>query len=91
MLETGAVVAAEMRRVDHFDRELVLLRQREEAARNAQRVLNEFVVDAVAGQIKEADAAGRRFDVREAEFAVHDVMNVFMCTGFNGATRINTL
>jgi ATP-dependent protease HslVU (ClpYQ) peptidase subunit len=58
VLEAGAIVAAEMRRVHHLDGELVLLWQGKEAAREAQRVTDEIVVDAVAGQ--EADAAGRQ-------------------------------
>ena len=32
--------------------------------------------------LSRALAAARGLDVREAELAVHDVMNVFMCTGF---------
>ena len=60
MLEAGAVVAAEMRRVHHFDGELVLLGQREEASGDLQHVLNEAVLDPVADQIEEADAPGRR-------------------------------
>ena len=32
-------------------------------------------------------AAARGLDLRQAEFAVHDVMNVFMCTGFTRDTH----
>jgi uncharacterized protein YcgI (DUF1989 family) len=33
--------------------------------------------------LSRALAAARKMDVREAELLVHDVLNVFMCTGFN--------
>jgi hypothetical protein len=57
VLEAGAVVAAEMRRVDHLDRELVWLGQREKATRDAQRVINEFLIHTMADEIKKANAA----------------------------------
>ena len=60
MFEPGAVVAAEMRRVHHFDGELVLLGQCEEASGDLQHVLNEAVFDPVAHEIEEAHAP-RRF------------------------------
>jgi uncharacterized protein len=37
--------------------------------------------------LSRALAAARGLDVREAELAVHDVMNVFMCTGFTHDTH----
>jgi hypothetical protein len=37
--------------------------------------------------LSRALAAARGLDVREAELAVHDVMNVFMCTGFTRDTH----
>ena len=37
--------------------------------------------------LSRALAAARNLDVQEAEFAVHDVMNVFMCTGFTRDTH----
>ena len=46
--EAGAIVAAEMRRVDHLDRELVALRQREESPRERFDLLNQVGIDAVA-------------------------------------------
>ena len=58
MFEAGAIVAAEMRRVDHLDRELVLFGQREEASGDLQHVLNEAVLDPVADQVEEAGIAG---------------------------------
>jgi hypothetical protein len=59
MFETGAVIAAEMRRVHHFDGEPVLLGQREEASGDLQHVLNETVFDPVAYEVEEAHASGR--------------------------------
>jgi uncharacterized protein YcgI (DUF1989 family) len=37
--------------------------------------------------LSRALAAARGLDVREAELVVHDVMNVFMCTGFTRHTH----
>jgi hypothetical protein len=37
--------------------------------------------------LSRALAAARSMDVREAEFLVHDVLNVFMCTGFTRDTH----
>ena len=45
--------------MDHFDGELVLVRQGEEAPGDAQHVVNEALLDPVAGQVKETDLARR--------------------------------
>jgi uncharacterized protein len=44
-------------------------------------------ITAATSNLSRALAAARGIDVREAEFAVHDVMNVFMCTGFTRDTH----
>jgi hypothetical protein len=51
MFETGAVIATEMRRIDHFDGKLVPFGQSEEAPRDAQHVPNKPVLDPVVTQL----------------------------------------
>ena len=43
--------------------------------------------DCCHSNLTRALAAARRLDVRQVELAVHDVMNVFMCTGFTRDTH----
>jgi hypothetical protein len=57
VLETGTIVAAKMRRVHHFDRQLALDRQREKAPSKLTNLIELSAVNPVANQIKEADVA----------------------------------
>lgn len=59
VFETSAIVAAEMRRLDHFDGELVALRQSKEPACKPEHVGDELCGNAVAGQIEEAETSRR--------------------------------
>jgi hypothetical protein len=63
MLEASAVVAAEMRRVDHLNRQFVRDRQPEETSRKIQHLTDEVVFDTVADEIKEADVMRCRAQV----------------------------
>src|SRR3974377_1378429 len=58
MFRPGPIVAAEVRRVHHFDRKLVCSRQREETPRNVEHVADQLFLDSVTDQVEEADAVG---------------------------------
>jgi hypothetical protein len=59
VLVAGAVVAAKMRGVHHFNGELVLLGQGKKSSGDLQRVMNEAIVDPVTNQVEEAHTARR--------------------------------
>ncbi len=61
--EAGAVIATEMRRVDHLDGQLLLLRQCEQRPRLIQNRRVQFGRHAMAGDVEKTHRAGRRAQI----------------------------
>ena len=55
---SDSIVAAEVRRADHFDRQLVSFGQGEKASRRLHEVAQQCGFDAVAGDIEKTQAVG---------------------------------
>src|SRR5580692_3571911 len=86
MLVASAVVAPEMWRVHHFDGELVLLGESEEASGDLQNVLNEAIVDPVTDQVEETDIARRGSQIFEETCALREI--AFESTKVEGGQRL---